>query len=221
MQNKKQINKYSFCLYSLECYCVFLPVSSRSASSSTRRRAGSTSRSTSTSAVSRRRPSEGRRWPSTPWRRPSPSSRRPQHVRSSNFLPVDLSSIHMFHRFLRVIRVFEFNVPKPPVKFLMNVIRRHIDRFDRPVHREYFHQVFSCNISCQFPNVNSTLFGSRTAFPSRYHLFLRSLLHRFFRPGPTPTSSSLLHGRWRRGTRFTVPVSARASCSLSLFLFRR
>jgi len=59
-----------------------------------------------------------------------------------------LTSVHVFHRLVRLVRVLKFHVRESFVKMPVEGIFRHVDVFDGAVNGKDFFDVLLVDVSC-------------------------------------------------------------------------
>lgn len=97
-----------------------------------------------------RRSPPGRGAADGPWS----DNTRGQHSLGGYLLTVNLSSIHMFNRLLRIVSLFILYICKAPIKFRMSSVFQHFNVFNSSIHSEYFHDVFFVHIASKPSNVD-------------------------------------------------------------------
>lgn len=74
--------------------------------------------------------------------------------RAADFLAVDLTAVHVFHRLVSLVCRLELQICVPFVQMPVYAILRHVDVFDGAVDGEYFLDVFFVDVPRQAAHVD-------------------------------------------------------------------
>lgn len=88
-----------------------------------------------------------------------------QHSRRSDFLSVNLTSVHIFERLLGLLGGLKVHVSKAPGQVWVEPVHWHFDHFDFSISGKDLLDVVPGDIPGQSSKMNFSGFGARASFP--------------------------------------------------------